>query len=140
MNSLDLIIKCVIVTIIFYLTNCTFPDFKPLVKCDRLYSNSVKDSVFVKLQARGFSYRVIVISQDSKREFEPDSTKDFIFKGFSAIYYKMDKDTLIVYTPLKVKAPMGFMSKIRVRQIELKNPEMMNLRDKYINLGLKKME
>lgn len=115
------------------------PDVKTTVKCDTIYANSVNDTLFVKLKTVGLNH-VMVISQNSGSSFDPDSTKDFIYEGVRSLFYKLNNDTLLVYTVHKTSVPKYFHSKITIRQIELSSEDTTNFNDQYMKLGLKKME
>ena len=84
-----------------------------------------------------------VISTSSNLEFLPDTSTDFIYDvSNSPLLYKMIGDSLIIYTRKLSKVPDRFKSKVKIRQIELNNPSMMNLIEnkKYIKLNIKKIE
>ena len=111
------------------------------------YSNKVilcsqcSDSVYLRTRTWGNEH-LAIITQSSKSDLEPDSNKDYIFDLSSPVFYKNIKDSIVVYTYTRSKFPRNFNSKIKVEQIELSNPKMMNLiKDQnYIKLGLKKIE
>lgn len=101
----------------------------------------IADSVYLKTRIWG-NEQLAIITQSSKIDLELDSNKDYIFDLSSPVFYKNVKDSIIIYTYIKTKVPQNFKSKIKVVQIELSNPKMMDLikNQNYIKLGLKKME
>ncbi len=82
--------------------------------------------------------QVNVISNIDSTDFTPQSSREYVYRGLSAIYYKLQDDTLFIYTPTIAPVPQDFKIPYKVIQIELSNPEAMDLivNDNYKQKGL----
>ena len=56
------------------------------------------------------------------------------------IFYKMENDTLFVYSYKQAMEPLNFNSNIIVKQVELNNLEMMDLFGKHKEKGIMKIQ
>ena len=131
-----------IVLLFFIYTYLTIPDFKPTVKQIEIYSESFDEKIFIKQKNWGIigDDQVIVITKSSDINFEPNINEEYTFKGLSPFFYDFRNDTLFLYVNNKSEIPKNMVSEIRIVQIELTNPEMMNLMKNYRERGLKKIE
>jgi len=88
-------------------------------------------AIYIKKRTWGLTRdkRTVVISNDATTEFFPNSTSEYVYNGLFTMFYKFERDTLFVYTPVVVPAPENFKSTYAVVQKQLSNPEMMDLLD-----------
>jgi archaellum component FlaF (FlaF/FlaG flagellin family) len=112
--------------------------YEPIYSIKKIHSDALNEDIFIKKNNWGVSsnHEVVVISTSGQEKFEPDSTKEYVFK--TEFFFKSVKDSLYVYTRVKSKAPISFNSKFKIKQVELDNSEMMELRgyDNFKNKGL----
>jgi len=114
---------------------------KPSYEVSRLYFQEKGTSIFLKSKTWGLTsdHKVTVISTKPNLEFHPDSATEFIIYGFEDIYYKIKKDTLLVYNSCVPDKPKEFSSEITVRFIELEGSDQRRLEEEY-KKGIKKIE
>ena len=72
--------------------------------------------------------QLTVVSVDSEKEFEADSTKEFIFYGLEPFLYKVKNDSLILLVRQKAIVPVNFTPKWTIIQLEIENSEFMTKR------------
>jgi len=125
-----IIILLVVITIIGFVFYKQIPDMKPIYNIDKLVISSGSEPLYLKSKTWGMTYdsKVIVLSTNEEEEFTADSTKDYIYKGASFLFYKFSSDSLFIYTADKAHIPQVFNSKFKIKQIELDNPAMMRLK------------
>ena len=141
MRRYFIIIGIVSIVLLTYLVwdSTNIPELKPKITTVEVYSDSLKESLFLIKETRGLNYEVTVISSSSKKQQEPDSDKEYVYSaGGATLFYKLEKDTLLVYTYHLAKEPSSFDSNIKVKQIELSNNEYSTLIDRYQTEKLKK--
>jgi len=135
------IVSLLVFGLIFY--NGFSEKHEPAISIKEVHSNTLNESIYLKKISWGLTYdhEIVVVSMSSDKKTEPDSTKEFIFLS-SEIFYKVSNDSLYIYTASKVKEPINFNSKFKIEQVELSNPEMMDLRgyDNYKKQGLKMIQ
>ena len=87
------------------------------------------EKIFIKKRNWGITggSQQIIISKSDENEEAPDSNKNYIYKGLSSFYYKLQNDSLLVYVTNAASVPAQFKTSLKIRQIELENPLMMNL-------------
>ncbi|WP_339758711.1 hypothetical protein [Algoriphagus aquimarinus] len=115
---------------------------KPLFEKEQVYFPNKKTSIYLKSKNWGLTadHQISVISTKPDFEFQPDSISEYIFHGFGGIIYKVENDTLKIYSTQKPKVPPKFESEINVEIIEIKdNLEWIKLNDKIKN-GYQKFE
>jgi hypothetical protein len=109
---------------------------KPVFEKEQIYFPNKKTSLYLKSKNWGLTgdHKITVISTKSDFEFQPDSISEYIFHGFSGIIYKVENNTLKIYSHQKPKIPPKFESEINVELIEVKNNvEWNKLNDKTKN-------
>ena len=109
---------------------------KPAFEKEQIYFPNKKTSLYLKSKNWGLTgdHKITVISTKSDFEFQPDSISEYIFHGFSGIIYKVENNTLKIYSHQKPKIPPKFESEINVELIEVKNnAELNKLNDKTKN-------
>ena len=100
------------------------------------------DSLFLKKKT-DVKEDLAIISTSSDLKLEPDTSTDFIYDiSSSPLLYEITNDSLIIYTRNSSNFPVKFTSKIKIKQVELDNPSMMNLIDnkKYLKLNIKRIK
>lgn len=137
MKVFFLIIGILIIIIALYLLYFSkqIPDYKPIVKILKIHSDDLNESIYIKKKSWGITYdhQLIIISKSSDEDFEPNEDENYIFLN---LFYKVKEDTVFIYTMKKSTVPRNFHSKFKIKQIELSNPEMMELTTKYKEKGL----
>jgi hypothetical protein len=120
----------VVIAIIGFVIYNQIPDIKPIYNLKKLVTSSGNEPLYLKSKSWGMTYdsKVIVLSTNKEEEFIADSTKEYIYKGASFLFYKLSNDSLIIYTADKAHTPQVFNSKINIKQVELDNPAMMKLK------------
>ena len=94
-----------------------------------IFSNEVQSKLYIKKKVWGMTSdnQVIVISSSNVKEFTLEGTENYIYEGIMPMLYKLQKDTLSIYT-LKVSAvPKNLKTDFKIVQIQLENPTMMKL-------------
>ena len=94
-----------------------------------IFSNEVQSKLYIKKKVWGMTSdnQVIVISSSNEKEFTLEGTENYIYEGIMPMLYKLQKDTLSIYT-LKVSAvPKNLKTDFKIVQIQLENPTMMKL-------------
>ena len=110
--------------------------FEPVIKVDSIHFPTVDKYLFLKNKSRGLNYTIKVISTSSKKDPIPDISNDLIYKSDLDIFYKVNADTLKVYTRIRSEVPVNFPNEIVLEQKVLDNPTYMNLYDTHEELGL----
>lgn len=132
----------ILIVVVFVVMYFSFPKkgYDTNIEVVEISSANHSSKLFIKKKTWGMTGdgQVIIISDNDNREFEPDSTKDYVFKGLSPLFYKVERDTLLLYTYQVSSVPSNLKSNFIIRQIELENPSMMNLieNDNYKQQGL----
>ena len=116
-------------------------ELQPDVNVVEIRSERFNESIYIKKTAWGISadHQFFSISNSSSDKFEQDTIKDYIFYG-DLFLYNFTNDTLFVYVNKESVLPKEFRSNINIKQIELTNPEMMDLWIYYDAKGLKKLK
>ncbi|MFB6317964.1 MULTISPECIES: hypothetical protein [unclassified Saccharicrinis] len=80
--------------------------------------------------------QIMAISNSSSKNIDVNNKNDFILEGLCQIFYKIESDTLFIYSTNKFKEPSNFNSTINIKQIKLENTEFQSL-FKEANKGIK---
>ena len=115
---------------------------KPVFKKEQIYFPNKKNPLYLKSKNWGLTadHKVSVISTKADLEFQPDSISDYIFHGFGGIIYKLENNTLKVFSRQKPKVPPNFESEINVELIEVKNNAEWNKMQTEISNGYQQFE
>jgi hypothetical protein len=96
--------------------------------------------VYIKQKTWGITgdNQIIVISDSKDREFSNDVDKIYFYQGLTPFFYKLENDTLSIYTSKASAIPRNLKTTLKIVQYVLDNPKMMNLveNDNYKKLGL----
>lgn len=114
---------------------------EPTTKLIELNSQTLNEKLYIKNVIRGITgdHNTILISTTPEIDPFEDSSDDFIFKGWSPFYYKFTDDSLIVYTMKESIVPRNFNTNIKIVQVTLPNPDMIQFNDQYEKLGFIKL-
>lgn len=98
---------------------------------EKLPEKKGHQAIYIKKTTWGLTRdkRTVVISNNTATEFSLNSTSEYVYNGLFTMFYKFERDTLFVYTPIVVSVPENFKSTYVVVQKQLSNPEMMDLLD-----------
>ncbi|WP_316820380.1 hypothetical protein [Pedobacter gandavensis] len=130
--SVILAVVLSIISLIYFLFAQSVGDFgRPTYRIILILSQNNKSTIYIKTKNWGVTddYQLTVVSTSPEKEFEPDSTKEMIFKGLEPFLYKSNKDTLCLFVREKSIIPENIRSKWIVKQTEVDNPKMMSLRN-----------
>lgn len=94
-------------------------------------------SIYLKNFRVGLLSVIKVISTSSKQDDDPDEKTEYIFNADLDLFYHVENDTLILFVRKKAIKPTSFSKKLNIKQIELKNPDYMNLCNIYVEKGYK---
>ena len=127
------------IAVFFY---ASIPDLKPTFSTVEIRSDKFNEAIYIKKMVWGLTgdHLVIVISKSSSKEFEPDSQKEIVFYGADYFFYKFVNDTLNLYVRAESSQPKDLKTNIKINQIELTNPQMMDLYKDYGIRGIKKID
>lgn len=116
--------------------------WQPVVSNVEVHIPALNESVFLRKKLWGISYghQIIWISSQSNKKLECDQKTDYIYKGSSPLFYLVKDKELEVYTSKASPMPVEFKSGVKIIQIELDNPAIMELLTTYESKGLKKLE
>lgn len=86
--------------------------------------------------------RVVFITGRSGEVLEPDDHSDYVYAGFSPLFYRQNIDTLEVYTTQPASVPKRFRAGLVIKQIVLDNAKVNRLLEngRYVHDGLKLVE
>jgi len=117
-----------------------FPNFEPdyNIKEIGFTDNSIK--LYLKSKTWGISanHEVVQLSTNSKSEI--DSVHNLVFKDPDFLFYKTSHDSLFLYVYSGAIKPPQFNSTIKIIQVELPNPQMIDLYHDFKSKGLNKFE
>ena len=115
---------------------------KPVFEKEQIYFPNKKTSLYLKSKNWGLTAdrKISVISTKSDLEFLPDSISEYIFHGFGRIIYKVENNTLKIYSHQKPKIPSKFESEINVELIEVKNNSEWNKMKEQMNNNYQEFE
>jgi len=146
MNKIK-VIKLLIISIFTFVTICLVvflglpgKGSDVFVEVVELKSSHGKPSIFLKKKVWGMTSdnQIAVISGSGRKDFVPDLSNDYIYNGLSPIFYKLRNDSLEIYVYKCSAVPKLLQTGFKIIQIELENPDMMNLitNDNYKNKGM----
>ncbi len=145
-NPIIIVLIVAILLIAFVVLYFSMPkkDYDVAVNVVELTSATTKSKLFLKKKNWGMTGdgQVIIISDNGDKNFEVDSSRNYVFKGLSALYYKIENDTLSIYVAKASEVPPNLKTSFIIKQIELENTDMMRLieNDNYKKQGLKIIE
>jgi len=116
---------------------------KPIINNYSIYFPSLKENLHIRTSIGGLlgnNYNVIISTEDAQLEsWVYKDSRDLKYKC-EDIYYKINEDTLILYTESIIDIPPYFNTKIKLVQKKLtSNKESRLVRLNYIKEGLTKI-
>ena len=126
-----------ILSFIVLMKSC--PDFSPEYGVLPL-KLSESQEVYLKREIRGQNYDVVVLSPNKDHCSEADPKSDYIFRGHSSIFYKIEGNTLILFLAVEATPPESGSFPIKVVQNVKNFKEFVQIRNNYQNLGLTRLE
>lgn len=116
--------------------------WQPVVKEFEIRVPTLNEAVYVKKKVWGIThdYQLLLISAHPRKSFDYDPKTDYIYHNFSYLFYRIIRDSLEIYTMTPSPVPDEFTSGVKIIQIELDNPTMMELLTTYESKGLKRFE
>lgn len=112
--SVILAVVLSIISLIYFLFEESVGDFgRPTYRIIPILSQNKKSTIYIKTKNCGVTgdHQLTVVSTSPEKEFEPDSTKEMIFKGLEPFLYKSKKDTLFLFVWEKSIIPENVRSK-----------------------------
>lgn len=138
------IIAIIVIGVILLYYAVPNEDEAVIYKTVKLRSKDGQSSLYIKKKIWGMTSngQQIIISDSDDKKFEADSFNHYIFNGLIPFFYKLENDTLTVYTRQVSSIPQNLRTKFSIVQFELENPDMMRLieNDNYKKQGLKEIE
>ncbi len=100
-------------------------------KSTKISFRGKEPAIYIHQQTWGMTgdHRVVFITGANRKNTSPDQRTDYIYKGFSPLFYKQKDDTLMIYCTAASAVPPDWNAAFNIVQIELANPEMMRLFD-----------
>ena len=111
-------------------------------KKEEIVFPNLKDTLYFHLRSE-YKEKMAVLSTSPSSKFEFDTSSEFIYDlNSSPILYKKVEDSLVIYTMTLSKFPINFASAVKVIQVEVDNPKMMDMIEnmKNRNISIKKFE
>lgn len=133
------VVICLIIFLFFYFA---LPDKNADVKYTviEVSSKDTQSKLYIKMKTWGMTSdnQLVVISNSNKKEFTPAPTQDYVYEGIMPLFYKVQNDTLSIYTLKTSSVPEDLKTGLKVIQVQLENPVMMKLieHDNYKLQGL----
>lgn len=136
-----IVVQLVIVSVgyLIFRMNKDIPDLDPVIIKKEIYSDNLDESIYMKEISRGLNYKIVVITSSNEERAEPKPDEEYVY-SWVPIFYKMENDTLFVYSYKQAMEPLNFNSNIIVKQVELNNLEMMDLFGKHKEKGIMKIQ
>ncbi len=140
------ILVIAIITIVFIIvgfliyTYIIFPDLGPTVSIVEITSTNNSEKIYIKKKNWGYTgdSQVIVVSESSEKQFEPNENTEYVFKGLSPFFYSFNNDTLNLFVLSKSKVP-NMETNFRIIQSELSGRDLIDLLQTFKEKGLKKI-
>lgn len=106
----------------------TFMQYKTI----EVATSNKEVTVFIRQKIWGLNadHRLVYITNNKGENIGPSENTDYIFKGFSPIFYKQSNDTIYIFCSVASMTPPNWINSFNISQIELSNSEMMNLLEK----------
>ena len=109
-----LIISTMIVIVIYFKLTDTSSSFQTTVT--QLPVKPSYPPIFIKKMVWGLTgdKQVIVISNSGKKDFKPVKSKEYVYEGLFDIFYKLQNDTLFIYTPVSCPEPQELKARYSI--------------------------
>jgi|SRR5450432_1282598 len=148
MNKLKIIVLVAIVIVLLAFTffYFAFPSKNADVQYEviEISSKDVQSKLYIKKKVWGMTSdnQLVVISSSKEKDFTSEGSENYVYDGVMPLFYKLQKDTLFVYTLKMSAVPKDLETSFKIIQVPLENPEMMKLieHDNYKTKGLAKFD
>lgn len=129
-----------ILLIPFSLCSACIPDLSPSYGRVKL-KVSESQEIFFKREASGLNYDVLVISPSDDLCEIPNPKTDYVFRSTGVtVYYKVENDSLILFTNQTATPPEGGQFPIKIEQKGLNTLEAEEIKKKAEELGLRSLD
>lgn len=91
---------------------------------------------YLKNEKRGLNYEITALSKSPRKKISYDDEDSFIYSSGETLFYKIKYDTLFIYTMHKAEYPKELKTNVVIEQIEIKNPDFIELKKTYKKRGL----
>ncbi|RNC79865.1 MAG: hypothetical protein ED557_12055 [Balneola sp.] len=138
MGYILLTIIFIVIGVIAYFSFTT-PKHEPTVR-QITFTSSTGLNVYLVEKIWGISsdHRQVVLTEVPQKDNDI-SNINFTYSGQLPFLYKQVKDTLFIYVQKPLEQESSFNGNIKLKQVVLNNPEMMDLLMVYEQEGLKKL-
>lgn len=136
----------VIALVVFLFFYLTFPAQNADIqyKVIELSSKDSQSKLYIKKKVWGMTSdnQVVIISNSNTEAFITNVKENYIYEGLMPLFYKLQEDTLTIYTLKTSFVPKELHTRYKIIQVELTNPDMMGLieNDSYKKKGLIKID
>src|SRR5690349_21711483 len=95
-------------TLCFLMGACGFGNNQGKTEIFEVVSHDKKSTLFIKRKIWGLTLdsQLTVISTSSGEIHDPDTTKDYVYKGLAPFVYQLHADTLMIYTLHPASVPI----------------------------------
>jgi hypothetical protein len=111
------------------------------VVTEKIYSKKLKEVLYIKMKNWGLlgDAQVILITKSLENNFEPNPKTEYIYRGLISFIYQFKDDTLTIYCKNRSEIPSELNTGIVIRQIEMGDVELDDIKEKYLN-GLRSLD
>ena len=144
--KITVLVVVIIILVGFLFFYFTFPSKNADVQYEvtEISSKEVQSKLYIKKKVWGMTSdnQVIVISSSNKKDFTSGDAGSYVYEGIMPLLYKLQKDTLFIYTLKMSLVPKDLKTSFKIIQVQLENPEMMKLieHENYKSQGLIKID
>ncbi len=117
---------------LFYLSVPTLDESYEIIEITK---NERKENFKFIIKSRGLNYKKAYLTNQKGMDTINLNNSSYIYNTFP-LFVKREQDSLIIYTYKKAIIPKNIQTNIRIKQVELSNPNMMNLYDSYKKEGI----
>ena len=91
----------------------------------------IHTGLFLRARSSGLNnaHRTILITSSDDDGFPADSTKEYVYREQSPIFYKLDGRSFIIYAHKASAVPQHFDTKLDIVQVEINDEEIHRLCD-----------
>ena len=98
------------------------------------------DPIYLKncIWGMGSNSELIFVSNNTNKDLNSSKNSDYVFSSGAPIFYKLESDTLIVFTTEIAIEPSVFESNFVIEQRKINNVEFIKMDKEFKQLGLNK--
>ncbi len=131
------ILLCIGIAVFVFLPAKNADKFTDVIDVETATSQS---HIWIKKKVWGMTAedQLILVSMSSDWEYGYDKQKELIYHGLIPFLYKIQGDTLMIYTLHTAKIPTAFRTDVQIVQHEMDSMEQRSIfeHDRYKELGL----